>query len=284
MGFNFPTPPSDMIFPQAAQHIANVAMGVLVAAFLVFAVYELVRGRGPLALILLVGGALSYLNEPMLDVLGPLWHPRPNQDVAINTFGPAPLWGLGIYTVFFGGGTYVLYRLFRRGITMRGYWIGVAAFFAVNLAVEWPLLNAGMYRYYGFQEAPMTVGGLPLYWLFVNAGAPLLSATLLLVAPQWFRGAKVLFAVLVPMCVYSAYSMSVSWPVYTAGRIPDLNMVVYYAAACLTIALSLFVFYQVGKYWSDRARSARDGSVTSVTPSDSPVLHAGAQDRAVNRR
>jgi hypothetical protein len=136
MGFNFPNPPSHTTFPETAQNIANVVMAVLVAAFVAYAVFELVRGRGPLALILLAGGAVAYLNEPMLDVLGPLWHPRPNQDVAIETFGPAPMWGLGIYTAFFGGGTYVLYRRFARGLTLRQFWIGVGGFFAVNLAVE----------------------------------------------------------------------------------------------------------------------------------------------------
>ena len=129
----------------------------------------------------------------------------------------------------------------------------------------------------------MTVGGLPLYWLLVNAGAPLLAATLLLVAPQWFRGVKVLFAVLVPMCVYSGYSMAVSWPVYTAGRIPDLNIVLYYAAAALTVALSLFVFYQVGKYWSDRARIARESPISDGAAANSPSLRVVAHDGAPNR-
>jgi hypothetical protein len=253
MGFNFPKPPPNLAFPETAQNIANVVMAALVVIFVAYALLELARGRGPLALILLAGGAVSYLNEPMLDVLGPLWHPRPNQDVAIETFGPVPLWGLGIYIVFFGGGTYILCRLFPRGLTLRQFWCGVGGFFAVNLAVELPLLDAGLYQYYGYQDPPMMVGGLPLYWLFVNAGGPLLSATLLLVARRWFTGAKVVFAVLVPMTVYSAFSMAVSWPVYTAGRIEDLPMGLYYVAALLTIAMSLFAFHQVGRFWERQA-------------------------------
>lgn len=266
MGFNFPSPPSHTTFPETAQNIANVVMAMLVAAFVVYALVELVRGRGPLCLILLGGGAVAYLNEPMLDVLGPLWHPRPNQDVAIETFGPAPLWGLGIYIVFFGGGTYVMCRLFQHGLTLKQFWYGVGGFFVVNLAVELPLLDAGLYQYYGYQEPPMMVGGLPLYWLFVNAGGPLLSATLLLVAPQFFAGAKRVFAVLVPMTVYSGFSMAVSWPVYTAGRIENLDMALYYGFALLTIFLALFTFHRVGVFW------ARPAPQRVVAPRGARVL------------
>ena len=259
MGFNLPAPPEDNTFPQTAQDVANVVVGVLVAAFVVYALLEWRAGRGPLALVLLVGGSISYLNEPMLDVLGPLWHPRIGQDVAIETFGPAPLWGLGIYTVFFGGGTYVMYRLIDHGITRRQLWIGVACFWAVNLAVELPLLGAGLYTYYGYDTPPMMVGGLPLFWLVINAGAPIAAACLLLAVPKLFEGWKVIYAALVPMTVYGAYSMATGWPVFSATHAEDLAQVWRWGAACLTIAIGLVIINELGG-WAE-ARAARRGSL-----------------------
>jgi hypothetical protein len=254
-GFNSPAPPDHLRFPQTAQDIANVTMGVLVAAFVVYALLEWRRGRGPLALLLVAGGAVSYLNEPMLDVLGPLWHPRPGQDVAIETFGPAPLWGLGIYTVFFGGGTYVMYRLLERGVTRRGLWIGIAAFWAVNLAVELPLLQAGLYTYYGYRDPPMSVGGLPLFWLVVNCGSPVAGACLLRAMPRFVAGWKVVRALLIPMTLYGAFSLASAWPVFSAAHVRDAPGVLDWGAALLTIAIGVTIIDELAS-WAERASPA----------------------------
>ena len=187
MGFNFPLPP-DTVYPGTAQHITNLVMITLVVAAIGFALWEWRRGRGPLALLLVGGGAVSYLNEPILDVLGLCWHPRPGQDVAITTFGPAPLWGLCVYTVFFGCGSYLLYRILSLGTTRRQFWLGVLGFFVVNSVIELPLVGAGLYSYYGYHPPPLMLGGVPLYWLFINAGGPLIAACILLGAPGFFTG------------------------------------------------------------------------------------------------
>ncbi len=253
MGFNFPRPPSQLTFPQTAQHIANGAMAALVILALIYSIYEWRAGRGPLALILLAGGAISYLNEPMLDVLGLLWHPRPGQDVAIDTLGPVPMWGLGIYTVFFGTGTYLLYRAITIGMTRRAFWIGIAILFVVDMAVELPLIGAGLYKYYGFRTPPFDVGGLPMYWLFMNAGAPLLGACTLAAAPRVFAGVHVLRALALPMMMFAGFSLATGWPIFTALHMRTLPAWLEWGAALLTVAIGATAIHELAGWAQQQA-------------------------------
>jgi hypothetical protein len=276
MGFNFPHPPDHLTFPQTAQHVANAAMAVLVLAFVVYGVLEWRRGRGPLCLLLVAGGSVSYLNEPILDVLGPLWHPRPGQDVAFTTFGPVPLWGLGIYTVFFGGGTYVMYRLLEHGVTRRQLWLGIGAFWVVNLAVELPLLQAGLYTYYGYRTPPMSVGGLPLFWLVVNCGSPLAGACLLRGMPQLVAGWRVVRAVLLPMTAYGAFALASGWPVFSAAHAPHLPGVVDWAAALLTIGIGASIIHELAG-WAERTGPVRTAEPARAEAAEAAEVAAAAR-------
>jgi hypothetical protein len=232
-------------------------MAVLVIGFIAFSLYEWHAGRGPLAVILLLGGTISYLNEPMLDVLGLLWHPRPGQHIAIDTFGPAPLWGVGIYTVFFGGGTYLLYRAVGIGLTRRRLWLGTAAFCLVDLAVEIPLLGAGLYKYYGYRTAPFDVGGLPLHWLLMNAGAPLLGACALAAAPRAFEGVKRLRALMLAMVAFTAFAVGSGLPVFTAAPVRTLPAWLGWAAALLTITISATAIHELAGWAGRRGATGR---------------------------
>src|SRR6266540_595136 len=103
MDFNAPRGPQDMVFPHTAHLWADVVIWAVALALFGLAVRELVRTRSPLGLALLLGGALALFNEPVDDVLGLVWHPRPGQDTILDTIGPVPMWGLPTYIVFFGG-------------------------------------------------------------------------------------------------------------------------------------------------------------------------------------
>jgi hypothetical protein len=268
MGFNFPHPPDHTTFPQTAQTVANLVMGALALACLGYSLLEWRRGRGPLALVLLAGGAISYLNEPFLDVLGLVWHPRPGQDVALTTFGPVPVWGLCVYSVFFGTGTYLLHRGLARGLTRRRFWASAGLFFVVNLAMELPLLGAGLYFYYGYATPPMTVGGLPLYWLFINAGAPLVAACVLRAWPRRFAGWAVLRAALLPVTAYTGYCMVCGWPIFTALHTPSLPQALVWGAALMTVGIGATAFDGMAR-WIE-ATGAGDARAPTAGVQDCP--------------
>ena len=234
--FDLPVTPDGTQMPPAAQLVATVAMAVLVAGFTVYAVREIVRSRSVTLALLLIGGAISYFNEPIDDVLGLVWHPVVGQWTALDTFARVPLWGLGIYIVFFGGMPYLILQSLRRGVTRGQLWGWVGVLTVVDVAVELPILASGIYRCYG--DAPLQIGGFPLYWIVINAVGPLGLAVLLLATGDTFSGWRALYLPFLPMMCDAAGSVAVGWPIFSALN-AHASAPVPWLAAALTIAIGL---------------------------------------------
>lgn len=262
MGFNFPRPPLHAVVPGTAQTAADIAWGILALISLGLILYECRRTRSPFPIIVLAGGAIAYLNEPIVDVMGLVWHPRIHQERVVNTLGPLPLWGLFCYVVFFGAATYLFLTLMRRGVTRRQFWTGVGVLMVVNLGIEIPLLPTHLYYYYGYRTPPMTVAHLPLYWLFLNVGGPLLAAAVLLAGERFFAGRAMLLAALVPMTSYAAYSLAAGWPIFSALHAPHLAQPFVWAAAVGTIAIGALLLDRIAQFAAGRAVH----SATTVDP------------------
>jgi hypothetical protein len=263
-----PIPPAHLVMPHTAQIVYTSIWAAVVAAFVVYAVVEIVRRRDPLLVVLLVGGAIAYFNEPIDDLLGLVWHPRPGQWVLLDTFGPVPLWGVFVYIALFGGIPYLMYRAFQRGVTARQIWIWIGVFWIADIAVEIPAIASGMYQYYG--DPPMKVFGLPLYWFAINIGGPIETAVILLIAGSSFAGWRLLALLPIPMVLDAAGSVGMGWPIFSALH-AETSMPVKYAAAFATLAMA-FVMLQMTINYAVK-RCAPVGG-TDATPSP---------DLAVNR-
>ncbi len=234
--FDLPVTPDGTQMPQAAQFAVTVAMAVLVAGFIVYAMREIARSRSVTLALLLIGGAVSYFNEPIDDVLGLVWHPVVGQWTVLDTFSRVPLWGLGIYIVFFGGMPYLILQNLRRGMTRRQLWGWVGVLAVVDVAVELPVLASGIYSYY--DDAPLQIGGFPVYWIVINAVGPLALAVLLLATGDTFTGWRALYLLFLPMMCDAAGSVAVGWPIFSALNAQASGPVRWLAAA-LTIAIGL---------------------------------------------
>jgi len=257
-GFNFPAAP-DTTFPDAHVWADRVIWAVAIA-LLVYCLRDWRRTGSPLGVVLMLGGALAYFNESVDDVLGLVHHPRPGQNVVLDTIGPVPMWGLPTYVIFFGAIAFLFLREIQRGtFTLRTFWIGIAITFVVDVALEMPLLWAGggLYQYYG--DTPMTVARFPLYWLLINTTGPILCAAILYVAQDYFRGWRAPFIVLLPFMADAACSIVVGLPIYTALHAPGAGAVVTWAAALLSCAIGLFLLDAFARLilWRQRQLSAR---------------------------
>ena len=251
---HFPTPPSYLEMPHTAQIVYTIIWAVVVAGFIGYAVVEIARRRGPLLAVLLIGGAVAYFNEPIDDVLGLVWHPRPNMWVALDTFSPVPLWGVFVYMALFGGIPYLMYRAFQRGVTAKQVWIWVGVFWIADIAVEIPAINSGMYTYYG--EPPFKVFGLPLYWFAINIGGPIETAVLLLVFCSLFTGWRMLLLVPIPMVLDAAGSVGIGWPIFSALH-AEASMPVKYLTAILTIAFAVVMLQLTIRYAAEHRGAVR---------------------------
>lgn len=260
-GFELPLPPQGLIYPQTAQLVATVLAGSVLVVVVVYALREWRRTRSPLMLGFLAGGAVCYLNEPIDDLLGLVWYPRPGQWVAFTTFAPVPWWGLFVYIVFFGAVPYLALRSMRRsGVTVRSTWSWFGAFFLLDALIEQPIIHTGLYHYYG--NPPFELLGFPLYWMFINAGGPMLEATLLLSAPGFFEGRRALLVVPLGMITDIACSTSVGWPIFSALN-AQASEPVKWAAAVLTMALGV-VLVQGIAVLGVRASASREHNSTAA--------------------
>jgi hypothetical protein len=232
--FDLPQHPDGLRFPHTSQIVVTSVMGALVLVFACYAVREIVRHRSYLLALLLIGGGISYLNEPIDDVLGCLYHPVDGQWTVLDTFAKVPLWGLGIYVVFFGGMPYLILKALERGVTRRQLWQWVGILFVVDVAVEIPILARDMYVYYA--DPPFDVAGFPLYWLFINVGGPFEVAVLLYAARHLFTGWRAAYLVALPTVCDAAGSIAVGWPIYSALN-AQASQPVKWVAGAATIAL-----------------------------------------------
>src|ERR1700757_1098696 len=121
-------PPWEMTTPSMAQTIITVVLAVVVAAFVVAALFDWRRSGSPNFFLMLVGGYVCSFNEATVDVLGHCFFPVDGA-IAYSAFGrPVPVWVVLAYIIFFGGLSYLMSFAFKRGATHRAMWCGIAIF------------------------------------------------------------------------------------------------------------------------------------------------------------
>lgn len=256
-----PATPDYMVMPHSAQIVFTCLWAAIALGFTGYATQQFITRRTLLPLMLLVGGAVSYLNEPIDDVLGLVWHPRPGQWVAFDTFGPVPVWGVFVYIALFGGIPYLMYQAFQRGVTKKQIWAWLGAFWVADIVAEIPAIQLGMYDYYG--DPPFEIGGLPLYWFAINIGGPLETAVVLLVFGRRLTGARMLLVIPLPMVLVAAGSVGAGWPVFSALH-AESGTSVKYLAAIATFALAGTLI----KFTVDYAAAKSQEDVITSAPSD----------------
>jgi hypothetical protein len=259
--FNIPVPP-DMVFPQTPQTVAEIVLWTVVAGFVAYAMREWRRTGSPLALALLAGGGIALLNEPLDDILGLVHHPRPGQHIVFETMGPIPQWGLPTYIIFFGGISYVLLVELRKlTFTPRAFWIGIAITFVLDLLIELPLLHFGLYTYFGYSDVPMSIGGFPIYWLFINTTGPILCAAILFAAPDYFMGWRAPLVVFLPLVTDTACSAAVGLPVYNALHTPGASGWLLWGGAIVSCAVGLVILDGLARWIYSHTRTMADTGI-----------------------
>ena len=240
---NVPQPPSDMQMSEALGWFSIfifIPLGIAIA----IAIADLVRGKGPMLLLCLVGGTLAAAFEPIVDVLGLVYFPDPGGATAFTFLDrPMPWLIVFVYAWYVGGQAYVAYRFFERGVDRAGVFRLWATFAVVNAVLETPGLLGGVYTYYGAQ--PFNFWGFPLWWSFVNPLMPIVGGALIVaaegeLAPPW----NVLAVVaLVPMADGIANGAT-AWPVWIALG-SGIGYAATYPAAIATLGLVLLSLWVV---------------------------------------
>jgi hypothetical protein len=228
-------PPWDMATPATAQTVITSILAVVVAGFVVAALFDWRRSGRPTFLLVLIGGYLCSFNEATVDVLGHCFFPNDGW-LGYAAFGRGvPIWVVLAYVIFFGGLSYLMALAFKRGITHRAMWTGIAIFGVLNVLLEIPMLGAGLYVYYGDQ--PFEIGGFPVSWLVINSLGSLFGAVVITRLSWFFTGARQLLLVFVPFATYMS-SWVLAMPHFVITN-TDAPTSVRMAAAVVSMALGL---------------------------------------------
>lgn len=238
------TAPVDMVMPQAAQlwmHILNWGLVLVVLGFALS--YWRKRGSS-IGVWLVLGGALTTLNEPIVDVLGKCWFPAIDSWVLLKAWGVSvPTYMIAVYAWYVGGQAFLSYRLFERGITRHGVFKLYAAYAVVNLFLEIPGLNlpVPMYSYYGNQ--PLLLFHFPMWWIFCNALMPMMIGGVVFRYESLLQGARRVFIVPLAWMTAAATNGLIGAPVWLALNAESSSLAWTHLAAAASFGMGLMVCY-----------------------------------------
>lgn len=237
--------PVDAVMPATAQVVGTVAIGLLCLAAVASGLGAARRLRSPWPVALLIGGALAAVNEPVLNLLGGLWHARHGAWPLFELFDrPMPVWAAGGYLLFFGLVPLVILEVLRRDGTRRTFYRTIGVIMAADLAIELPVVGSGMYVYYGYQPYKL-FGILPAEWLFINGLAPATTAVLLHRFPTLVTGRRWPIALTIPAVTqYAAWSVGIPFFSALNGGASHLGL---WITAGVTMALGLAGFVGLGR-------------------------------------
>ena len=145
------------------QLVATLSTVALAAIALVWVVLLCRRERIHWPALVLIGGTLTCLMEPLFDHLYGLWFREQGQWNLYTTFGShQPVWVPAAYMAFYGGATVVIARVVTNKPAMRtvsAMYVSVAA-----MAIVAEVIYISVLRVYGYQDGqPFLILGYPIF-------------------------------------------------------------------------------------------------------------------------
>ncbi|WP_405136289.1 hypothetical protein [Nocardia sp. NBC_01388] len=207
----------DVTVNNTSQFILSAVLCTIIAAFAIYGCYEWRKTGRPIALVLIIAGAVTSSLEAITDVIGHLFIFGDGAHVVFTLAGrPIPLWAFAAHIVAWSVVGYMGYWVVSRGGTAREVSIVGLIGTAGNLLLELPATNMGVYEYWGDQGLK-AFGTFPIVWAFINMGGGVMAGALLGALPKKaLHGWRVLSIIpLVPSAVIGFIWFS-GWPFFVA--------------------------------------------------------------------
>jgi hypothetical protein len=238
-----PAPPADMVMPAVYKSMLIPQFAVL-ALVLAWIIVEARKAKSLTPILILVGAAVASLCECLWDVLDCVWYPQYGQTPLYRIFNiSVPVWMLTAYPCYLGGLGYWVYKWLGKGMTLSQLWTFWVIAWLANFVLEIPMLQLGVYVYYGPQ--PFKILGFPLWQAMGNSLMPIFIGAIVYAWKDVLHGLRSLLIVpIVPVAMVFALG-GVGWPMWLAmnsGR----GYEVTYPAAVVSLGLSLMLVYLVG--------------------------------------
>jgi hypothetical protein len=203
------------------------------------------RSRSAVGFLLLLAGAATVINEPVVDVLGLCWFAKQGSIGLFTAWGVTiPAFMLPVYCWYVGGQALFVFGAMQAGITAGRLYRLYGIFALVNVALELPGLNMGIYAYYGNQ--PFEVLGFPLWWPICNALMPIVMAALVHVLLPYLRGMSLLLVILLGPMAAGMTNGAIGIPVWVALN-SSAPAWVGYCAALVSLLLGLTLAFLLAR-------------------------------------
>ena len=186
---------------------------VLILLAVLFALRDWNKSKTPILLLLIIGGAITNLAEPFVDLGGACWHPIIGQDAIFeNMARPMPLWLLTAYIAYFGVLPMLIYQAFTKGASSRAMWLWFLIPVIADVILEESLLSQSdhLYVYYGHQ--PLILHAFPLWWAAGNTIGVYLSGVMMTMFAPLLRGWRLALVPFSTLLCYTAATGFVAWP------------------------------------------------------------------------
>jgi len=238
--------PVDMAMPEPAQLYMNFLMWGFVVIVLLLALNHWRKSGSSIGVWFILGGALTTLNEPIVDILGKCWFPAINSWVLLKAWGVSiPVHMIPVYAWYVGGQSFFSYRRFEKGISVRGVFGLYALFAGINILLEVPGVSAAqpMYSYFGYQ--PLVLLKFPLWWMFCNALMPMAAAAVVFRCDSLLLGARRVFIIPLTWMLAAATNALIAAPIWVALNATNSSLTLTNAAAVVSFVFGLIVCYAI---------------------------------------
>ena len=229
--------------PETTFLLILIGMGVVLAVLAVAWLWTReFRRTGALAPLLFLGvGLASLIQEPVFDNVALYWYPPHNRWALYSAFGRTiPAYVPVGYAWFFGGVSFVLFKLFRRHPTERTVWLLFAASVVIDSVATALMSWLHAAGFYGNQ--PFNFFDYPEWFACVDAGATIINAVVLLYLAPGLRGWRQAGLIVLPFITYSAINGVVDAPVALAMH-SGWSTAAVWLMGSLSIALGCCVVY-----------------------------------------
>lgn len=234
--------PTDSSPPFGPSVAFTAGSALVVVALLAWWWFSGERRLGPVLPLLFMGIGLSAIAvEPIFDNTLLYWYPPDNPLGVYAAYGRTVPWFTLIgYSWFFGGTSYILWRLFVRGASRTQIWCWFGIAVVIDAIATATAGWMGISGFYGDQ--PFMFAGINVWFAFADATAGLVGAVILYLLVPHLSRRKWLWLLVIPSISYGAVLGAVTSPV-VLGLHSDWTTAGRWLGGAGTIALCCVVAY-----------------------------------------
>lgn len=236
-----PSLPVDVLYNAEGTQFINILMGIMAVSAFAYSIHQYLKTKSFIPLALSIGSIFICITEVFVDIMGAVYYPTSDTDIAFTIMGRQMGWFIVIAWCGYGAVfTNVFYKIFEKQMGAKVIWITLAVAAITEIALEELITAFDIYVYYGNQPLVL-INNLPWWWIPCNVGGVFLAACIAYYFKDSLSGGRAfLMSIIVPCAMGAGYAFIAlpSWIVVNG----DYSAVITQSAGILTILLGLMAF------------------------------------------